>query len=812
MKANLLQGLLLPQSGRRRTLRIVWGLAVPLLLLSACNVTKHLDESKDERLMVKNTIEFKSEKRLKSVQRTPLLYELATQYKQIPNRRPLILFRFPARVWLYYRFRDKKSNSARWIMKKLAEPPTIYSELLTQNTAKNFQNLVQQRGYFDAKCTWEKKNSGKHHAVVKYTLDLGPLHTINKVSYESRDSQVVQILREQAGNSLLKKGEPLDGRIFDAEKARVTNELRNRGYAYFAPNFVQFAGDSTGTLTDVTTEILTPGDSVFHKVYTIGNIEVLSSVRPDLQMAIRSDTVINGINFRSGTTEFRVRPSRLYKAIDIKPLWPYRQQDFDQTIRHLNELGVFRFVSVKPKQDTLDPRKINVEIVTTPNNRISFGGGVDLNSSTSSSALAQNLIGIASSVSVRNRNLFRGAENLHTSLNYNIEFDVATRNRLVFSQEFKWQNQMTFPRFFDYFGVWRGAYGWKKDTLHETTSFYRKLKNNSQARLSLNYNYLQVIEFYDYNLFNSAFGYDLQDGHNRYSFDHVGIDVLRPRTQARFDSIFGQNQFLINSFDDQLFTGFLMRGFNYSYNGTNNRFGERWYYRFSTDLSGLEEFGLNRLWSAIFGKQTWTISDLDFAQYLRLDMDGVYTRDFRKNLSGAVRLSSGVVVPFGDTPTAPYVKQYFVGGPTSIRAWRVREIGPGGYVPRNPDTGAPEPPNVQPFYQAADFRFEFNGELRFDIFSWFKGAVFLDGGNVWTLKSDDSRPGSQLRWDSYKNIALGTGFGVRGDFSYLVIRFDAGLRLRNPYSDASGHYWVRNLISGFTWSDLNPNLAVGLPF
>lgn len=776
---------------------------------NACNVTKHLDETKGERLLVENSIELKSVKRLKSLERAPLLTELSTQYKQVPNRRPLLLFGARSRLWFYYKYRHKPSS---WIMRKIAEPPAIYDERLTQNTAKNFQNLVQQRGYFNATSSFEEKEVSKHKVRVTYTIDLGPLHTIDTVRFESLDSQVVQILREQAGKSLLKRGEPMDGRIFDAEKARVTNELRNRGYAYFAPNFVSFTGDSIGTRTNVTTEILTPADSVMHKTYTIGNIEVLSSVRPDLQMAIRRDTTINGVNFRSGTTEFGIKPWRLYKAVYIKPSWPYRQMDFDNTIRRMNELGVFRFVSVKPVQDTIDPKKINVQIVTTPNKRISFGADMDLNSSTSSSALAQNLIGIAASVSFRNRNLFRGAENLHSSLNYNIEFDVATSERPIFSQEFKWQNQLTFPRFFDYFGMWRGLHSLKKAPHNEEQTFYRKLKDNSQARLSLNYDYLQVIDFYDYNLFNTAFGYDLQDGHNRYSFDHVGIDVLRPRTQPQFDSIFGENQFLINSFDDQLFTGFVMRAFTYTYTGSNNRFGERWFYRFNTDLSGLEELALNRLWSAAFGKQTWTISDLEFAQYLRVEMDGVYTRDFRKNLTGAVRVGSGVVLPFGDTDFAPYVKQYFVGGPTSIRAWRIREIGPGGYVPRDPDTGVPTPPTVQPFWQAADFRFEFNGELRFDLISWFKGAVFLDGGNIWTLKPDSTRPGSQLSWDSYKNIALGTGFGIRGDFNYLVIRFDVGWKLRNPYADANGRYWIPNLISGFTWDDLNPNLAVGLPF
>ena len=191
----------LPNDGVRqkkhRLLPLLLGILLVAFSQSACNVTKHLDESKDERLMVKNSIELKSDKRLKSLQRSPLLYELATQYKQIPNRRPLVLFRTPSRVWLYYRFKDKKSSSAKWIVKKLAEPPTIFDELLTQNTAKNFQNLVHQRGYFDATCSYEKKNVGKHKAEVKYTIHLGPLHTIERVEYESRDSQVYVFIRRR---------------------------------------------------------------------------------------------------------------------------------------------------------------------------------------------------------------------------------------------------------------------------------------------------------------------------------------------------------------------------------------------------------------------------------------------------------------------------------------------------------------------------------------------------------------------------------------------------------------------------------------
>jgi hypothetical protein len=272
------------------------------------------------------------------------------------------------------------------------------------------------------------------------------------------------------------------------------------------------------------------------------------------------------------------------------------------------------------------------------------------------------------------------------------------------------------------------------------------------------------------------------------------------------------SEFLKKSFGNQLFTGFILRNFNYNFANRANRFGERYNYRFSYEMSGLEILALNRAWPLLSGKKepVWRIADLDFSQYLRLDQEAVYTRNFSENLAGALRIGAGVAVPFGDTRTVPFVKQFFVGGPSSLRAWRIRQIGPGGYVKLN-DQGLPD--ETQPFFQSADFRFEFGGELRFPLFLWFKGAVFIDGGNVWTLRKETERPGSELRWDSYKNIAIGTGFGIRMDVDYFVLRFDLGLPIRRPYLyPGSNTYWVKDLFSKMQLRDFNPNLAVGYPF
>lgn len=787
-----------------RLLPYPFGFLLLVSMLAACNVTRHLDSEKGERLLVKNSIELNTEENLSFSKRTALEYELSSLYKIKPNERPPLAFGARWRVWLYYRYQSRESKFSNWIMRRVAEAPAIYDDDLTQSTAKNLENYMRQHGYFDAHSFYETNFFGKYKSSTKYTIEMGPLYTIESVSFFSLDSNVQRILYETAGKSRIRPGSPMDGRQFEAEKLRITSELKNRGYAFFIPNFVNFVGDSTGTKTRVTVEVQPETDSTLHKTYEIGDVAVFSSLVPDYS-SIRIDTTINGVYFASSEPKFQVKPSTLYNAISVLPGQLYKQEDIETTIRKLNALGIFKFVSVRPFQDSINPEKLNIAVSFSSNKRLAIGGDVELNSS--SSSVSGRLVGVAGTLSARNRNVFRGAELIQTNLQYNLEFDISNRDRLFFSQEFKFQNDLTFPRFIDYFGFWNGL--WKiqvgKNRL-VTNTLLNRLKTEGQTQVSLSYNYLDLINYYSYNLFNASIGYRVRAGQEHvYNFNNFGVDVLQPKLRPEFDIIFGENEFLKRSFGNQLFTGFIMRSFDYTLLGKPNVFGERWYFHLNTELSGLEIFLANRLWSAAFTEQTWGIENLEFSKYLRLDMDGSYTRDFPRNITAAVRIGSGFVVPYGDTRDAPYVKQFFVGGPSSLRAWRIREIGPGSYNDSNP-------PINQPFYQAANFRFEFNGELRFPLLWWIKGAVFLDGGNVWTFKKDPDRPGSELRWNSVENLALGTGFGLRGDFEFFVIRFDLGIKVKSPYKNENNTYWVFPKLNKFSLSDLNPNLSVGYPF
>lgn len=779
-----------------------WGalgvaLFVLLFLQTSCNVTRHLDASKGERLLVRNALHVQSEKKLTLGAKTALSYELTPLYRQKPNTRSFGFFH--TRLWLYYRYKDRNSKFSRWIISKQAEKPAVYDSTLAYRTATNFQNQMRQRGYFRATCKYSPNYIGAYKASVVYDLNLGPQYTIDTVTFASRDTQVLDILRATRGASHIKMGAPLDGQLFEAEKQRITVELKNRGYAYFFPQFVEFTGDSSGTKSTVRVEVLPFNDSTMHKVYSIGKVEVYSGVVPEVT-TMRTDTTINGVYFAGVESKFFVRPDRLYKTIAIRPGQIYRQEDFDLTLRNLNSLGVYRFVSMRPVQDSTQEGKMDVMVNLSPNQRFSIGGGVDFNYST----LSDGLIGISPSLLVNNRNLFSGAERLRTTVDYNIEFNIAVSS-LIYAQEFKIQNELAFPRSFDYLSLWKTLHRIKVGHRRLVPDrFYQQIGTAGNARIVGNYNYLKVTNFYQYHLLTASFGYFVRPNSLRsYSWDHIGIDVLRPD----FATNLNPSKFLQLTFDDQLFTGFILRSFNYNYNSRMNGYGERWTYHFNTELSGLEIFALHRGWVAAFGKQDWAIDKLTFSQFFRLDQDVVYSRNFSQQVVGAVRFGMGLGMPFGDSQTVPYVKQFYVGGPSSIRAFRIREIGPGSYVQIDPSTG--EPQKLQQYYQAADFRFEFSGELRFPIFSYFKGAVFLDGGNVWTLKYDSGRPGSQLGTNFYKSIALGTGVGIRGDFGYFVIRFDLGVPVRTPYRNPRTN---SNWVTDYKLNKVNPNLAIGFPF
>jgi len=269
------------------------------------------------------------------------------------------------------------------------------------------------------------------------------------------------------------------------------------------------------------------------------------------------------------------------------------------------------------------------------------------------------------------------------------------------------------------------------------------------------------------------------------------------------------NPLLLRSFDDNLLTGLIFRDITYIYDKPVNSEGNKFTFLSNFEISGGETYLLNKLYNLTTGSNSdWRLTNnIEFAKYARLELDPRFYEYFSKRHSFAARLYAGIIIPFGGSTAAPFFKQFSVGGPNSLRGWDQKELGPGGYseLLLQPEIG-------QNFYQTGDIKLEANIEYRFDLFYIFEMALFMDAGNVWTLKANSDRPDAHITTDFTDQIAVSAGYGFRFDFTYFNIRFDFGYKLRNPYTFGnSTRYW-------YNWAEIkrqkfgNFQVAVNYPF
>jgi hypothetical protein len=432
----------------------------------------------------------------------------------------------------------------------------------------------------------------------------------------------------------------------------------------------------------------------------------------------------------------------------------------------------------------------------------------------------------------------RGAELLVANLNFGAEFNFFNgKDELLNSLDFRWQNDLYFPRFSDYLGIWRRLEKWRITG----PDFNQNLKQKATSRASAGYNLLNLRGNYTLQFTNLSYGYDVPVSINhRVSINHFGIDLVLPKPTpgSRFEALLLENPALRKSFDKQFITGFLFRDINFIYTSPPKPSGGSWYFRGYFDISGMEVMTVNAIYGAVSGnKNGFNLGGVDFSHYATLEMEGRHYWDFGTNRSLILRLNAGMAVPFYKSKSIPYVKQFYVGGPYDIRGWYTRELGPGLYK----DATTDDPSNRNLFYQAGDIKLEYNLEYRFLAarpFGMFNiyGAVFLDGGNVWTKDFDPDRVGSRFTLNQktddkgviledvfYKEMGLATGFGVRFDFSYFIFRLDFGTPIRNNYPDPARNntYFVdpklweinnlRDIFSKFN-DNIRYQLAIGYPF
>ncbi|MCE2789629.1 MAG: BamA/TamA family outer membrane protein [Saprospiraceae bacterium] len=782
--------------------------------MASCNASKFL--APEESLLNKTKILFKNEKKVSDP--GAIRQELTAFIDQQPNEK--VLFFIPEEYLFLANTREGKSSWIRRGLKGLGKPPVLYDVEKCKKVAKNMENhLRYKKGFYHAQVdflseeknkNWWGKNGSRNwrNSKVTYVVSAGDRYKVRSVEYDSEDTILLSHVQDITSSSYIKEGMYLDFTNFELEKSRITVYLQNHGYAGFANSFIEIAGDSSQVSRDVAiyVQIRTPRPGQPHSRYTTGEVHVYTDFYKDISQDSLGVDSIGKMSFFRNNPRFLVRPSLLYNCIFFKEGKLLSRDDRQKTFRKLSSLGTYSFVSVNSRLDTLSDSLMHFDVQLTPfSKKWIFDGGWQGYFSTLGAA---RLFGFSLSSQLVNRNLLGGSERYSVKAEIGSELGINPGGGIVRrTSNLSIQNNLNIPSFQDFVGL--GRLAWRTGFIKDR--FYQNFKEEATTNIGLGFSTLNIIDFYSINSYNASFGFDYTSPKgNRYVFRPLGfnLDLYEISDATRFQ----QNPLILFSFKDILGTGFLFRDLSYIWNKPKDRHGNTFFILNNLELSGWEVHLSNLLYNQLADKTTeWTIGgdrNIGFARYARYEMDARYNKEFSKSSSFAARCNMGVIVPFGQSSVTPFVKQFGVGGPNSLRAWNIKEPGPGGY--RDPLSKIREVPVI--FVNQGDIKLELNAEYRFKVLLFLDGAFFVDAGNVWTLKKDPQRPQSEISGRFLQQMAVAAGYGIRFNFDFFIIRFDLGYKIRSPYKDEyKSTQW-------YSWKEIrdqgigNIQVAVNYPF
>lgn len=700
-------------------------------------------------------------------------WPLISPYKRMP---------FPLGLWIYNNWKDSTKGIGGWIYRKLAEPPVLVSDVRAETRVKMLKQVLDNNGYFDSSTSYEiKPAKNPKKGSVDYIVNVGEPYLLDSIIYLGGKSPLDRFIDSLARRSkYLVKGERFCVDSLETERVRMANSLRNKGYYYFRPEYIEFLADSLITPKRIALKLTiadnTPEMSrLQYRVNEIHTTVLRRSKRrpgtPDTLETSKGELVV----FRPA----RLRESLVPSCITFRKGKLFSVRDMDRTQERLSRLGIFGNIQIQAvPADTnhLNPR---LDVYVTCQFDRPLEASIEANvTSKSNSYLGPGLV-----LGLTSNNLFGGAERLSVQLSGSYEWQTGSGHSSVFnSYEVGLGASLAFPRLLAPKWVRRS----RRDLNWTTITLSGKVLNRPH--------YFRMAEV---NL-----GIQYEWNHNRHVMNQFTPFKLTYskllRSTAEFDSIMLQNPAVALSFESQ-FTPTM------SYTYTYDRWLERARnnginFTFTLMEGGNVFWGL---WRACGVKGRKELFGMPFSQFVKGTAQLVYTRRLRRFSDQWLvsRVMIGAEHAYGNSSAVPYAEQFYIGGANSIRAFTVRSLGPGSYRP-------PESQTNGYFDQTGTFKIELNTEYRFPIISVLHGAVFLDAGNIWLLKDDPLRPGGQLKASTFlRDIALGTGVGLRVDLGMIVVRGDLGYGLHAPYSTGSGGYFNIPFKKAFAF-----HLAIGYPF
>jgi outer membrane protein assembly factor BamA len=674
---------------------------------------------------------------------------------------------------------DKKKGFKHFMAYKVGAAPVLLTQVDTGRINGVIRNKLHNRGYFDSKVSSSTKIE-KRKASITFTSKVKPPYRIRKIELPAGDSiPLFGVLRELQKTSLLKAGDPYNLDVMIAERVRIDQELKNRGYYFFSPDFLLYKVDSTVGKRQVDVLVRVKPETPPHGLQAYVMDDVYVNTNYSLGDTTSVQDTLKMETFYYIPNENYIRSKYLMQAVFLEKDKTWSAIDHRLTISRLMGLGTFKYATVKYDRDTLSPGKLDAQIFLTTNLKKSLRVEPQYVTKTN------NFAGPGMTTSFRNRNAFKGSELLSVNLITNFESQVSGVGSALNSYELGIRADLTFPRFVAPFKVAN-----------------LRTEYSPKTRINAGYSLLNRVQYFQMNSIYANYNYSWRP-RKPVTWEITPINLLfveLASTTDTFEVLLEKNTFLRRSFEQQYILGSI---FQFTFN--TQVYPERrdnFVYNVNLDLSG----NLANAFRTVSGdpkptdEDPRTIAGKPFSQYARLENEFKYYHKLTKKTLLATRFIGGVGLPYGNSSTLPYVKQFTIGGSNSIRAFRARSIGPGVY-------DLPDELATSYFDQTGDIKLETNVEYRFPISGFLRGALFVDAGNIWLIEESPDRPGGEFTPGKiFQQLALGTGFGLRIDVEYFVLRFDLGVPLRRPGESVTPSV----SLSGKDGAVLN--IAIGYPF
>jgi len=679
----------------------------------------------------------------------------------------------------------KEKGFNYWMKYKVGSPPVLLNTVYPDDVSATMENRLFNRGYFYGDANYKVISKSKT-AKIQYKASPGNVYVIDSVIYLAGNTKIDKAIQKLKQGSLIQEGEPYSLENLKDERNRINDILKDSGYYYFNPDWLLFKVDTNNRnrTLDIEMEFKPEFPRQASKTYTLGNIFLFADYK--LYDYDPDTSLINNYYFVSA--DKKLKPGVLISGMFMEKGQLYSRTAQNMSLRYLMSLGIYKYASPAFRLSDSLSQSLDVDIHLTPLKKKAITAELNAN------VKSNNYAGPGVILSYRNRNLFGGAEQFSVNLTGRFETQFKGDNVGSTSYEIRVEPGLTIPGFIPF------------------RPSKRLLKRAPKTEILTGVGFFRRVELYSFNSFNVSYGYlwraNVKVSHMLRPIDISYTDLVDATDE--FKEYLEKNPSLKKSFEEQFIIG---TSYTFTYSTLMEKEKKSQYFVMGgLDAAGNLAAAITSLTQETKGEEKViprTIFGVPFNQYIRYRTDFRYYLNFKKDQQLVYRIFTGAGIPYGNSTTMPYIKQFFVGGTNSVRAFIARSVGPGTYKP---------PDSLSTIYvdQVGDIKLETNLEYRFTMVGMLKGALFVDAGNIWLINADTTRPGGEFQWDSFlSELALGTGFGIRLDVDFFVLRLDLSFPLRIPYLP-EGERWVYDDMAwgSRSWRKENLiwNFSIGYPF